>query len=540
MNKKIQLLDCTLRDGAYIVQGKFGVPALRGIVKKLQDAHMDIVECGWLKNEIHQEGTSFFHIPDDMKFYFENKQKDNVLVAMIDWDRYNIEFLPPCDDNILDAIRVVFPHGKCKEGIEVGQKIAQKGYKIFYQVANTLGYSDEELEELVHFVNLSNPECLSIVDTFGAMYPEDLTRIADILDSNLNPEIKLGFHSHNNQQLSFALSIHFIEQFMKRERKLIIDSSLCGMGRGAGNTPTELIAGYLNRKYAGNYDMNIILDTIDMYMGDYQKNFNWGYSTPYFIAGMYCSHVNNIAYLLDNHRTSAKDMKGILDSLSIDERRKYDYDLLEKAYIEYQSKIVDDDKTTEILRNEMKNRNILLLSPGKSVITQKKSVVEYMRKYNPIVIGINAILSDYQYDYMFFSNKIRYKYAHDIYPKEFSKIKHIITSNIKTDYKENEYVVNFNTLIKRGWEHFDNSIITCLRLMNKLCVKYVAIAGFDGFSTNYADSYADGSLPCLYPSNKWDDLNDEIEDMFNDFMNTTGESMEIFFVTESKYHKNVN
>ena len=76
--------------------------------------------------------------------------------------------------------------------------------------------------------------------------------------------------------------------------------------------------------------MNQIMDAIDMYMQYFQENYTWGYSTPYFIAGMYCCHVNNIAYLLKNHRTNALDMRNIIESLSPEERRKYDYDLLEE------------------------------------------------------------------------------------------------------------------------------------------------------------------------------------------------------------------
>ena len=78
----------------------------------------------------------------------------------------------------------------------------------------------------------------------------------------------------------------------------MIDSSLCGMGRGAGNAPTELVANFLNQKYHKNYDMNEIFDAIDMYMPPFQEKYSWGYSTPYCIAGMYQCHVNNIAYLL--------------------------------------------------------------------------------------------------------------------------------------------------------------------------------------------------------------------------------------------------
>ncbi len=50
---------------------------------------------------------------------------------MIDWDRYNLDYLPQCDGKTLDAIRVVFPYQKYKEGIEVGRKIQDKGYRIF-------------------------------------------------------------------------------------------------------------------------------------------------------------------------------------------------------------------------------------------------------------------------------------------------------------------------------------------------------------------------------------------------------------------------
>lgn len=152
--------------------------------------------------------------------------------------------------------------------------------------------------DLAREMNQVHPVAVSVVDTFGAMYQEDLERIVQVLDCELDAGIKLGFHSHNNQQLSFALTMHFVELFKDSKRGCIVDSSLCGMGRGAGNATTELVANYLNRKQHGDYDMNQIMDAIDMYMQYFQENYTWGYSTPYFIAGMYCCHVNNIAYLL--------------------------------------------------------------------------------------------------------------------------------------------------------------------------------------------------------------------------------------------------
>ncbi len=533
----IKLLDCTLRDGAYIVNSMFGVPAMKGIIKKLQNANIDLIECGWLKDSPHKDGSSFFHIPSDVLPYMVEKNARTEYVAMIDWNRYDVSALPSYDGKSIDAIRVVFPQSNFREGIKVGEAIREKGYKVYFQAANTLGYSDDDLKELAKEINKFHPVGVSVVDTFGAMYGDNLAHIIKILDSEIDEDIALGFHSHNNQQLSFSLSMQFVEALFEK-RDIIVDSSLSGMGRGAGNTTTELLANYLNKSHNCNYDMNQILDAIDMYMGYFTEHYSWGYSTPYLISGMYCAHVNNIAYLTENHRTSAKDMRIIIEAMSEDDRKKYDYDLLENTYLDYQNKIVDDESSLNLLKDSLGSRPVLLISPGKSIILEADKVKKYINENNPVIIGVNAYSDEYKYDYLYFSNKVRYNYAKDVYSELMKKSKKIISSNVKTTAKDGEIIVNFNLLVKRGWEHFDNAVIMCLRLLNKLHIKEVALAGFDGFSVKTDDNYCDLSLPAINPGKAWDDLNIEIQDMFNDFRKTTSKSMSITFVTSSKYTDN--
>lgn len=532
----MQLLDCTLRDGAYIVDAKFGTSAIKGIIDKLQKANIEIIECGWLKNTEHKIGTTFFHVPEDISKYVNKKSEKSIFVAMIDWDRYDLNYLPQNDNSVLDAIRVVFPRGKAKEGIDVGRQILAKGYKVFFQAANTLAYTDEELVELAECVNGINAEALSIVDTFGAMYEEDLDRIIEKLDETLDPRIKLGFHSHNNQQLSFALTQYFVNRLQYSERDVVVDASLCGMGRGAGNTTTELAASFLNRKYDCGYEMDQILDAIDLYMGYFKENYSWGYSTPYFISGMYCCHVNNIAYLLKNHRTNAKDMNEIIKSLDPQDRIKYDYDLLEEKYIENQNKIVDDKETIDALSLALQGRKVLLIAPGKSTLTESYKIKGYIKAKNPVVIEVNAINPEYNADYLFLISNSRYDYSKSIYPEQFEMVKKILLSNIAATHDEKNFVVNFNRVVKRGWDYFDNAVIDCLRLMNILHVNDVAIAGFDEFREHYNETYADSSLPTVNPDGNWDKLNEEILDMFKDLRKTVGDSMNIEFVTESIFN----
>ena len=528
----IKLLDCTLRDGAYINKAEFGKPSMRGIISKLQDAHVEIIECGWLKDFDYIEGTTYFHIPSDAEPYIIHKSADIIYSAMIDWDRYDTDNLPVYDGKSIDAIRVVFPYGRQNEALEIGRKIRDKGYKVLFQAANTLAYSNEDLVKLADLMNEFLPVSLSVVDTFGAMYFDDLNRIIRIIDDKLDKRVELGLHAHNNQQLAFALCIRFIEELEDR-RDIIVDSTLSGMGRGAGNATTELVAGYINRCKCGNYDMNSIMDAIDMYISGFQERFTWGYSTQYFISGMYQCHVNNIAYLSTNHRTNARDMRNIIESLSVDERRRYDYDLLENKYLENQNRIVDDEETINNLKELINKRKVMLIAPGKSTITESDMLRSFIDKENPFIIEVNAINKLYTCDYVFFTNNVRYEYARDSYPRTFASLKKILLSNIKTEGAEDELVVNFNLVIKRGWEHFDNAVILALRLLNKLNAKDVYLAGFDGFKTSYNESYADDSLPTLNPDNKWDELNDEIKGMYKELYESVKGSMNIEFLTES-------
>lgn len=536
----IKLLDCTLRDGAYIVNAEFGEPAIKGIIRKLQDAGIDIIECGWLKDKEHVKGTSFYHVPSDVVPYITERKPNFMYVAMIDWDRYDLSNLPECDGNSIDAIRVVFPYNKFREGIKVGKHVLEKGYTLFFQAANTLAYSNEDLIELAKEVNASGAKSLSVVDTFGAMYEEDLDRIVNVLNAELDPGVALGFHSHNNQQLAFSNAIHFIKLLDKTDRTVVVDSSLCGMGRGAGNATTELMVNYLNRKYETGYNMNAIMDAIDIYMKYFEEKYTWGYSTEYCIAGMYCCHVNNIAYLTKNHRTSAKDMRNIIESLSPEDRKKYDYDLLEAKFIENQNRKIDDTAAVETLKKAIAGKKIVLVAPGKSSITKKTVIDEFIsqNRSNAVVIAVNALLEDYGngYDYLFLTNNARYEYAKETRTEQFNAVKKILLSSIKNESNDDEYVVEFERAIKRGWDHFDNAVICCLRLLKQLDAKDVYISGFDGFKETYNESYADASLPTVNPGKAWSELNDEIKDMFRD-IKKNAQDMKITFLTESVYEQ---
>lgn len=532
----IRLLDCTLRDGGYLVDTIFGDSVIKGIIKKLCMANVDIVEVGFLKDGIHKQGSSTFNRVEEIIKYLpeKNDMGNTSFVAMIDYGRYSIENLSYHDGKSIDAIRNCYFKKDMNNALKMAEEIMKKGYKVYIQPVDILGYSDIELLDLIEKVNKIKPYALSIVDTFGSMYKDDLQRIFSIIDYNLDKEIKIGFHSHNNLQLSFALSQEFAMMSLGK-REVIIDVTINGMGRGAGNTNTELVMDFLNRKLGYHYDMSEMLDLIDAYMPKIMQQCSWGYSIPYFIAGMYSSHVHNINYLLDKHNIKSKDMRLIIEEINPQTRKRYDYDNLEQLYVDYFDKKVDDIEILQQLEEEFMDRKVLIIAPGRNSQIQKDKIIDFIEINNPVIICTNYINKSITPDYAFYSSKRRYEESLECDKDKFKRVSKILTSNIKIENSNNEKIVNFKSLTKVGWKYFDNSTVLLLRLLNKLKVKDIYIAGFDGFlkGQNYSKSHEE--LESYDECEKYIELNKELKEMLVDFKNEISNDVNINFITESKF-----
>lgn len=282
----VKLLDCTLRDGAYLLDKTFGNETIRGIINGLVKARVDFIEIGFFQNDGFGEGKTVYRNSADAKRFIPDDKEGCSFTVLADYSRFSVENLDPCSGNSVDAVRECFFKHERIEALEACRSIKEKGYKLFIQPVDILGYTDIELTEFLQMVNELEPYCLSIVDTFGSMYQEDLHRIFEIIHHNLIPSCRLGFHSHNNMQLSNALSQEFV-RITVGKREVVVDGTLNGMGRGAGNMPTELFAQYMCSHHGAKYDIDTILDTIDGYMENIRTRCTWGYTTQYFIAGCF-------------------------------------------------------------------------------------------------------------------------------------------------------------------------------------------------------------------------------------------------------------
>lgn len=533
--KNIQILDCTLRDGGRVINCEFSDKSTNNILRALSDSNIDIIEVGFLrdKKNVQYNGNSTFftNVKQMSPFISQRKRESTKYVTFVDYGMYDFSDLDPRSKETVDGIRVGFTKKDYKlhkeELCNCFRIVKEKGYELFIQGVNSLAYSDYELLELIQCINDVKPYSFGIVDTYGAMYIEDAQRIFGLVEYNLNPYICIDIHLHNNFQLAFAIAQQ-LTQMIKSDRKIIVDATLNGMGKCAGNLNTELIAEYLNCRESGNYEMDAILDVIDDYIVPIKRRAEWGYTVPAFIAGIYRAHPNNIIYMTGK-KMEMKDIRHVLANIDVEVRQRYDYENIEKTYVEYIANKIDDMTAIEKLQKIIEGQEVLVIAPGKNVIRFRTEIDDYIMKNDPIVISVNFVYKK-QGAYCFVGYKKRYESIRNDLDR------FIIPSNIKKEATgENEYIINYESVIDIGYKLYDNSTMMLLNLLKKVGVKKIAIAGFDGFHKSYDNNFVDDSFDNDRHMDNYDAINEEIAIMVKEFCKKVKRQIEVQFLTPSIY-----
>ncbi|MCR4788452.1 MAG: aldolase catalytic domain-containing protein [Lachnospiraceae bacterium] len=484
---EIKLLDCTLRDGGYINDWKFGFHTTRDIISKLIDSGVDYVEVGFLRDcEYDREAVLFNSCKDIMPLLPPKHKRGNTqFSAMALHNKYDISKLEDCGENTVDIIRVTFHDYDIDEGLAYIRKVKEKGYKVFCNPINIMGYSDTMVLDLLNKVNEIQPYGFSIVDTFGSMMKSDLRRLYSMIEHNLDKNIVLGLHLHENLGLAYSLAQEFLDM-KSPERQCVIDGSMLGMGRVPGNLCIELIMDYMNRERGASYDVDPVLDGIDDHIAELKKIEAWGYNTAYALSAKYNLHRNYAEYLVNKGRLRAKQINRILGSIEEGKKTAYDEAYIEKLYEDFQNREVDDSALIEKLKEEFKGRKILILAPGSSISEKKDKICEFIEKNDPVIISSNFVPEDYEVTYSFFSNAMRWSAAEN--PDDPDKV--LITSNL-TDTSDIGNVLSYSDLTADEKGKCDNSVIMILKLILRLGITDAYIAGFDGYSekNNYVSSY---------------------------------------------------
>lgn len=521
--QKVRILDCTLRDGGYCNEWEFGNANIVMILEGLKRAQIDIVECGFLTEKAkYSPETSRFNSLDQIKDVLPQKDDGTIYVCMINHGEYDVHTLPKYDGTSVDGIRVAFHKKNLTGALEMCKVIKDKGYKVFVQPMVSLNYSDTEFLDLIYQCNKIQPYAFYIVDSFGVMKRKDLMRLFYTVEHNLDSSISIGFHSHNNMQLAYSNAQALVD--IRTNRDIIIDSSVFGMGRGAGNLNTELFIEYLNDNIGTAYSIKPLLNIIDdVLVSFYQKRY-WGYSLPNYLSAKHNAHPNYAGYLMEKHTLTVDNMDEIFSVMAEEKKAEYDVAYIEQLYVAYLAKDTEDEECTSEFIEKICGKKVLLIAPGRSAEEEKEKIISFCEKENVVSISINFQYAHCNTDYVFVSNLRRFRQL-----ENYDEKRTIVTSNIPV---QDAYItVEYKKLLNDIEAVKDNAGLMLIKYLISLGAGEIYLAGMDGYSHELGSNFAKSELEFASNNEKFDAMNNGIEKVLNQY----SEEIKLSFLTNPKH-----
>ena len=519
---KINLLDCTLRDGGYINDWNFGNAQIKNIIKKLCMTGIDYIEVGFLKNVVYDPDKTLFPDIETAEKLLTDISDKTKFVVMVDMSSpVPIDTIPSYNGGLIDGIRVIFKKNKLSDGFCYCDQLLKKGYRVFANFVSTDSYSDKEFIEAIELFNKIRPTGVTIVDTFGSIKRKQFRRLLMLADNNLNPDIMLCYHAHNNLQQAMSNAEYMAEMNLKRQ--IIIDACVFGMGRGAGNLNLELFAEYMNENMGTSYHIPPMLEIMDENLSVFYRTKFWGYSLPLYLSASLSLHPNYAIYYAEKNTLPTYHFYELLKTISDEDKYVFTRETAEKYYREFFKNFVDDSEAIKQLEKEFAGKEVLLIAPGKSIIDYADRIKSYYSQHRKVVL-LNFFKDDFLADYIFVSNMRRFNRQ-----ISFPNCRIIATSNISENIKS-DYIVNFVSYTGNKSELFDNSGLMLLRLLSKIGVKKIYIAGMDGYSSDYGKNYFDSSFEATHLS-----VADYRNQMIKNELNEIATQINLTFITPSAY-----
>ena len=522
----IKVLDVTLRDGGCVNDFNFGQDYMTKILNALEKSNVDYIELGYIddKQGSPEGRTKYINEQVIPQKLLTDKKTDVKYVAMIDYGKFDFDNLHQKTEKDIDGIRIAFHKKDWKKIADIGKLIIGKGYELFIQPMLTARYSDRELLDLIDMVNseLSEATAFYIVDSFGELRGNDIVRLVHLIGHNLNPNITMGFHSHNNLQLSYANAMTLIS--FPSSRNLILDSSVLGMGKGAGNLNTELLLEHLNIFFKKKYNIAPLLDLIDNVLSVIRNEYYWGYSVEYYLSSINHCTPSYASHFYNKHMLPIDQVAELLGMVAEEKRISFDKNYAEELYRQYNSKNnFDDSDTIEKLKESFADKEVLVIAPGKSILSAKDKINTLLRKHNIVSISLNNF--EYNTDFILTTRIEAFEEA------EKQGLNVIVPSNLSNQNSENVNTINYQKWIITGDKTYDSSGVIVLNLMKELKPSKIYMAGFDGFSSNINKNYYNTSMRKPVSEEQAENRNA----FFRDFINRISEVIPIEFVTKSFY-----
>ena len=287
--KELKVLDCTIRDGGLINNYQFSKDFVKAVYRATCEAAVDVVELGKKLEESDEYtrekyGAWNFCDDDDLKEVIDSCDCEYrpLVAVMYDVGRVDVSKLQPRDQGPIDMIRVACYVHQIDAGLDLIKRAKDLGYETTINImAASAAIETELVEGLVEINKADELDYLYLVDSFGAFYSEQVTYYGEMY-KKYAPNKELGFHAHNNQQLAFSNTQQAIIDGVN-----LLDATINGIGRGAGNCNLELLLNFLKNP---KFDVRPIYRVIQEQFVPLREQIEWGFNDIYGVSGHMNQH----------------------------------------------------------------------------------------------------------------------------------------------------------------------------------------------------------------------------------------------------------
>lgn len=285
----IRVIDATVRDGGLCNDFYFDDDFIRALYRTNLEAGVDYMEMGYKASvDLFDEdkfGKWKFCKDDDIYNIVGDNNTDLKIAVMADVGRTNYKRdIIERSNSPIDMIRIATYINTIPAAVEMIDYCAKMGYETTCNIMAVSKAQRSEIDAALEMIGQSAADTVYLVDSYGSLYPEQIRDLADVYVETMEKYGKtVGIHAHNNQQLAFANTIEACACGVS-----LLDATMNGMGRGAGNCMMEQLMGFLRNP---KYQLPPILKFLEEYMDPlHQSGIKWGYNTAYLLTGRLNMH----------------------------------------------------------------------------------------------------------------------------------------------------------------------------------------------------------------------------------------------------------
>ena len=286
--KELKVLDCTISDGGLMNSSRFDDKTVRAVYDACADAGIDYMEIGYKNSKTIYNPADFgdwrFCDEDAVKRIVGDNKRDIKISVMADAAKsdYKTE-LGPKSESLIDMVRIATYIHQIPLALDMIKHCTDMGYETTVNIMAVSTVRESELDEGLEMFGESGVGSIYLVDSFGSLYSEQIRyMMAKYMRIAHEYGKEIGIHAHNNLQLAFANTIEAIVCGAN-----MVDGTLAGLGRGAGNCPLELLVGFLHNP---RYTIRPLLECVEKEIEPMREKLGWGFDYPYMVTGFLNRH----------------------------------------------------------------------------------------------------------------------------------------------------------------------------------------------------------------------------------------------------------